>query len=60
VVAGEIGDDRHVEGFDNFEDYDRTATGTLQFKDSRGDVELASDEFTDAPRSTIAKKPRIL
>jgi hypothetical protein len=48
AVSGDIGDDRHIEALDPFEDDDRAAAGTLELEDGRGDVELASDGLADA------------
>src|SRR6516164_4508252 len=48
AVAGEIGDDRHVEALDLFEDHDRAAAGPLELEDGRGDVELVPDRLADA------------
>jgi hypothetical protein len=48
AVAGNIGDDRHIEALDSFEDDHRAAAGTLEFEDGRGDIELAPDGFVDA------------
>ena len=46
-IAGEIGDDRHIETLDVFEYNDRTTAGAFELEDCRGDVELASDRCAD-------------
>src|SRR5215469_305213 len=40
-IAGDVGDDRHIEALDVFEDHDRTAAGTLELEYGRSNVELA-------------------
>lgn len=47
TVAGEVGDDRHVEAGDLVEADDRAAAGAFQFEDGRGDVELAPHRLAD-------------
>ena len=47
-VAGEIGNDRHLESLDAFKDDNGAAAGAFEFKDGRGDVEFAPDRFADA------------